>query len=293
MLERDRALTYYTDTSVWNQLVHQPGHPEYVARLKRARDEGTAQTYVSRHLLQELIGTFVKRPEIGARLMKAVQDIALRGWCVKDTPILNRQDVMHLIDPSVKRDFLEEMGSLDSRKMAHAIDELAKVGPLDRQWADFCSLQLQKQQDYKTRYMEAWEEFVDEQRQRFDPTRIPPTFEAFMGDTRSTEIKEAMVHLWSPQDLKKLIPNVDLAKRLNETVSFRGMLFYLSSVFYWKVLRKDALHPGDAFDAHHETMAANFDLFICRDEMARKYATSWCRNGQRVATLEEFVKDLG
>ena len=52
--EKDRALTYYVDSSVWNQLSHQPepGRPECVARLKRARDENQAQTYLSRHLMR-------------------------------------------------------------------------------------------------------------------------------------------------------------------------------------------------------------------------------------------------
>lgn len=47
-MERDRAIRYYTDTSVWNQLVHQPGHDDCMARLKRAREDRKTQGPISR-----------------------------------------------------------------------------------------------------------------------------------------------------------------------------------------------------------------------------------------------------
>src|SRR5689334_18333872 len=100
--ERGRPTSYYLDTSVWNELSHQPepGRPEYVARLKRARDEGQAQTFLGRHLFQELISTFDRYPKEGRRLIRVVQAIALPNWVVKDSPILKEQDVLHLLDPS-------------------------------------------------------------------------------------------------------------------------------------------------------------------------------------------------
>ncbi len=295
--ERDRALTYYVDTSVWNQLTHQPepGLPEFVARLKRARDEGQAHTYLSRHLVQELVAAFVRKPDIGRRLFKTVQAIVLRGCLVKDSPVLKEQDVRHLVDPSVSTDPLEPRGCLDVQKMTYAVDVFAQDGPLDPKWEGFCAQQRQKAYEYKTQYLDPWRQLVEEDRKKFDMDSIPEdhTLDRFLGDSNSTETKLAMVELWTPKSLKSLMPLPELARRLDETVSFRGMLFYLTSFYFWKVLKNEPLDHGDGFDAHHGLMAANFDVFVCKDANSRKYAEAGCRNGQRVVTLEEFVKDLG
>ena len=297
IVERDRSLTYYADTSIWNQLAHQPepGRPEWVARLKRARDEGQAQTYLSRYLIQELVGAFVRFPEIGRRLLKTVQTIVLPGWLVKDSPDLYEQDVLHLVDPSVNVDFLEPYWCLNAQKMAHAVDVLAQDGPLDSEWTAFCDRWRQNAWNIKKKWTEEWEKYVAAERKHFDMANIPETFTLadFMVDPRGTSAMLAMVTRWTPPELKKVMPLEDLARRLDETASLRGMLYYMTSLFFWKVLKKEELEHGDAFDAHHGLMAANCDVYVCNDEKSRKFARAWCRNGQRVASLEEFIKDLG
>jgi hypothetical protein len=293
IMERDRPITYYLDTSVYNQLVHQPGHAKYIARLKRARDEGTAQTYVSRYLLQELAVASHGNRSLGCRLMKAVQDIVLRGWLVKDTPVLNLEDVHRLVDPTVDKDFLEPMGCTNARKMAYLIDEFSEDRPLDQKWREFCSLQREKQGKYKTQWMAAWRALLKEDREKFAKDKMPKTFAEFMVDPRGEQAMLGMVRLWTPKSLRNVLPLEDLARRLDETSSFRGMLYYITSLYFWKVLKHDKLHLGDAFDAHHGLIAANFDVFVCKDVKARKYAGAWCRNGQRVETLDDFVASLG
>ena len=63
--------------------------------------------------------------------------------------------------------------------------------------------------------------------------------------------------------------------------------------YFWKVIKKEALDKGDGYDAHHGLVAANFDVYVCSDQDARKFATPGCRNGQKVMTLDEFIASLG
>jgi len=290
-----KPLTYYLDTSVWNQLVHnpKPGRPECIARLKRARDEGQAQTYVTRHLLQELMCAFKGNPALGQQLMKTVQEIVLRACLVKDTPDLTAQDVRHLVDPSKDRDFLEPRDSKNALKLAFTIDRLAD-GLYDQEAKDNCELQYDKQRCKKAEWLCAWWRFVKAERAKFDPTKtIPEKFEDFLGDNSGGQAMLSMVTMWTPKDLKALLPLDELARRVEETTSFRGMMYQLTSHYFHKILKKDKLDGGDAFDAHHAVAAANFDVFVCRDYNARKYAAPWRRNAQRILTLEEFIKVLG
>jgi hypothetical protein len=292
--ERDRAITYYLDTSVYNQLVHQPGYPKYIDRLKRARDEGTAYTFVSRYLLQELAVTSHGNRDIGHRLMKVVQDIALRGRLVKDTPVLTHEDVHRLVDPSVDKDFLEPLGCENARKVSYLIDEFAQDRPLDGQWKHFCELQREKQRKYRSEWKALWKAVRTEDRAKFGGDKIPRTFKQFMGKKkRRAEALLGMVRLWTPKSLRNVLPLEELARRIEETTSYRGMLYYITSAYFWKILKNDKLDKGDAFDAHHGLIAANFDVFVCKDVKARKYAGAWCRNGQRVLTLREFIRELG
>lgn len=292
--EKTGPLTYYLDTSVWNQLVHnpKPGRPECIARLKRARDEGQAHTYVTRHLLQELVCAFKGNPALGKQLMKTVQQIVLRACLVKDTPVLTAMDVGYLVDSTNDRDYLEPRDSKDALKLAYSIDRLADQS-YDQQAKDFCELQLKKLRCSKAQWLCAWRRYVKEERAKFDPTKtIPEKFEDFLGDNSGGEAMLSMVTMWTPKNLRALLPLEELGRRLEETTSYRGMMYQLTSHYFHKILKKDKLHGGDAYDAHHAVAAANFEVFVCRDKNARKYAAPWCRNGQRILTLDEFITVL-
>jgi hypothetical protein len=295
--ERGRPLTAYIDTSSWNELSHQPepGRPECVARLKRARDEGKVQTFLSRHLFQEIIATFDRYPDKGRRLTRVVQAVARPNWVIKDSPILKQDDVRHLLDPSVSNDPLEPHGSPAAVNMWTGIDELSRNAPLSQKVKDYILHWKQGAYDYKKKYLTPWEEIVTDHRAQHNLDKLPehPGFAEFLGDPSRIEVKEALVSCWLPDDIRKLIPLPELARRLDETVSIRGMLFYMWCYYYWKVVRKEPLEKGDGYDAHHGLIAANFDVFVCGDANARKYATPGCRNGQKVMTLDEFISSLG
>src|SRR5579862_3946944 len=219
-MERDRAITYYLDTSIWNQLVHQPkpGRPDCIARLKRARDEGQAYTFVTRQLLQELVCAFNGNPVLGRQLMETMREIVLRACLVKDTPALTAQDVHYLVAPSNGRDFLEHRNSEDALKLAHAIDRLADA-PFDQQAKDFCALQLKKLRSTKAEWLCRWRTFLKEERAKLDPKKtVPTTFADWLGDAGSYKTMLAMVTMWTPKNLRSVMPLEELALRIEETV---------------------------------------------------------------------------
>jgi hypothetical protein len=158
---------------------------------------------------------------------------------------------------------------------------------------DFVKLQLKKQQDIKEKYKGAWSSML-KSRYNFKKGQIPKTFPEFLQRAKAEDNLQALVEMWTPQSLKSLIASAELACRLDETVSFRALVYHVTSAFFYKILKtQDGMHRGDYFDTRHSIAAANLDVFVCKDEEARKYASSRCRNGQRVETLDEFIASLG
>jgi hypothetical protein len=290
--ERDKALLYHLDTSGYNELVHQPGRLSFIDRLKRARDEGQAYTFLSRDLLQELVVTYNTDADLGNRFIRTVQSIALRGRLLKDAPELFRQEVNRLVNEKEFTDYLEPLGWQDATKLANLVDEFSEDKPLHPMAQDFVKLQRKKQQDVKDQWRAAWSTFL-QSRYNYKKAQIPKTFSEFIARIRAEDGMETLVEMWTPKSLKGVIPAAELARRLDETVSFRAMVYHVSSAFFHKILKtQDGLHGGDYFDARHSVAAANVDVFVCNDEDAGKYASSWCRNGQRVMTLSDFVASL-
>lgn len=291
--ERERALLYLLDTSAYNELVHQPGRLDYIDRLKRARDEGQAYTIMSRDLLQELVVTYNCDADLGNRFIRTVQSIVLRGRLIKDPPELYRQEIHGLVDSTVTKEYLEPLGCTDASKLANLVDEFSEDRPLHQMAQDFVKLQLQKQQETKDKYKGAWSSLL-QSRYNYKKGEIPKTFPEFIQRAKAEDNMQALVEMWTPENLKPVMPSADLALRLDETVSFRAMIYHITSAFFYKILKtQDGLHGGDYFDARHSVAAANLDVFVCKDAEARKYASSWCRYGQRVETLDEFIRSLG
>jgi hypothetical protein len=56
-----RVPIYYLDSSVYNELSHQNGRPDAVARLRQARLDRQAYTYMARYILHELVLTYTSR----------------------------------------------------------------------------------------------------------------------------------------------------------------------------------------------------------------------------------------
>lgn len=291
--ERDRAVLYHLDTSAYNELVHQPGRLDYIDRLKRARDEGQAYTFMSRDLLQELVVTYNCDADLGNRFIRTVQGIVSRGRLFKEPPELFRQEIHRLLDDTVTKDYLEPLGCTDASKLANLVDEFSEDRPLHQMAQDFVKLQLKKQKDNKDQWKLSWSSLL-KSRYNFKKGQIPKTFPEFMQRLKAEDNLQGLVEMWTPTNLKGVMPSADLARRLEETVSFRAMVYHITSALFYKIIKtQDGLHGGDYFDSRHSIVAANLDVFVCKDEEARKYASSWCRNGQRVETLDEFISNLG
>jgi hypothetical protein len=178
-------ITYYLDSSVYNQLAHQPGRPDAVERLKQARDGGKACTYMSRYLLHELVVTYKLRPNNGIKLIKAVQDIAVPGRVMKDTPFFFEQDIKHLVDPSVNTDFLEPSDSKASINCKKLVAKLASGEPLHDAAMGWIEKQSGEQQRLKDQWRATWSALA-EVGKSFNRKAMPKTVEDFFRHTLAT-----------------------------------------------------------------------------------------------------------
>jgi hypothetical protein len=289
-----RIPIYYLDSSVYNELSHQNGRPDAVARLRQAKLDRKAYTYMSRYVLHELVLTYTSRNRDKLPgLMRIVREVAVPGRLVKDTPELLEPDIRRLVDRSVGTDILEPRDTEATRNLATVVAKLAADEPLPpegRAWVDRLAREQQRRKDEWAKVWSAWRSAVTEEERR----KTPKTLGEYLFKVSQNGGLQGNVEPLIPKAVRGLITPAELTRRLDETESFRSLVYYVTAAFYYQVLtgRHDP-KPGDAFDHQHGIAAGCFDFFVSKDERSREYARSGCRGNQQVMTLDEFLAFLG
>lgn len=285
-----RPLTYYVDPSSYNELSHQPGRPDIVARLVRAREAGQAFTYMGRYVLHEIALTLQGRNRDKApAMMRLVRDLCVQGRLIRDTPELLRREVAKLANRTVNAEALEEPSTVASVRMTRAVNYLASGVPASsdvQRWVDRLASEQRRRQD---EWSGAWRQWIAV-RSQIQPQVADLTAADYINGLRKQGDLWKNIAGLLRSELLRTVSARELARRIDETRCVRAFVYYFSAAFYHQVLRGDhAIRSGDVFDYQHGLAAGAFDVFVCSDRRAREYAAPGCRARQHVMTPEQLV----
>lgn len=283
--------SYYLDANVYNHLVQTPGGPAALDELLAAKRNRRGYAYASLFSISELAATYQGNPTLAVQLLAVLRRLACRRG-LKDTQEILRAEIRHLRDHSVQLELLAPRDSEYTRNYFQTLDDLidrpSQNAALYRELYDDVTRRKERTLADMRVAREKFGEMVGS-----DPLPFARNIDAYFEWARATNYVETITTGVRPLDMRGEISGADIARRLDDTIGYRSMVYFqLSVIGYQCILQEHSPHFGDAIDQHHGIYAGYFDIFVSNDANCRKYATKGLRNGERVMSLQELLEFL-